>query len=142
MAHDLVAGVDDTWDPVLAEVFTFLPLLSADALACVSCRWRSLARASHWKPELLLYSWGDAVASGHASSSDAADAAGAGIGSGGGTGASGGGGGASGSPLPAGWVPQPRLLALFYSVREKEQVMAVACGDFYTLALSRGGQVG
>eukprot|EP00746_Dinoflagellata_sp_MGD_P167754 gnl/MRDRNA2_/MRDRNA2_98631_c0_seq1.p1 gnl/MRDRNA2_/MRDRNA2_98631_c0~~gnl/MRDRNA2_/MRDRNA2_98631_c0_seq1.p1 ORF type:complete len:465 (+),score=73.83 gnl/MRDRNA2_/MRDRNA2_98631_c0_seq1:105-1499(+) len=52
-------------DFVLSLIFTQLPLEFVGVLCCVNGRWCQHARDSSWKPELLLYSWGEGEHCGH-----------------------------------------------------------------------------
>lgn len=127
----LISESDDTWDPVLAEIFTCLPASFNDVLACVNKRWKNLADSAYWKPNLLLYSWGHKLSAGH-QNSDGED------------------GGREmdfydfefeASEEAHNWIGAPKMLECFYSPRTSFQIQQVASGDYYTLALSLDGQV-
>jgi len=127
----LISDSDDTWDPVLAEIFTCLPASFNDVLACVNKRWKNLADSAYWKPDLLLYSWGHKLSAGH-QNSDGED-------------------GDSETDFndfeleaneeAHNWIRAPKMLECFYSPRPSFQIQQVASGDYYTLALSLDGQV-
>jgi len=60
-------GWPDLTFNVQALIFSYLDVQFADVLCCVSSEWQSLAVDPCWKPDVLLYSWGDGDCSGHAS---------------------------------------------------------------------------
>ena len=90
----LLSDDDTTWDIVLADVFSHLPLVFVRVLCCVNRRFRNLSQASYWKPDLLLYSWGVGRGCGH-TGSDSDE------------------------------ILAPRLLEIFYSPRQVNQISMV-----------------
>eukprot|EP00747_Dinoflagellata_sp_TGD_P223553 gnl/TRDRNA2_/TRDRNA2_95095_c0_seq1.p1 gnl/TRDRNA2_/TRDRNA2_95095_c0~~gnl/TRDRNA2_/TRDRNA2_95095_c0_seq1.p1 ORF type:complete len:709 (-),score=125.18 gnl/TRDRNA2_/TRDRNA2_95095_c0_seq1:29-2155(-) len=63
--YNILSDPDGYLDLILADVFSFLPFDFIGVLCCVSSRWRRLGQDSSWKPDLLLYSWGDGKCNGH-----------------------------------------------------------------------------
>lgn len=90
---------NETFD-ILSQVFIHLPFDFGSVLACVSRR--TLALEPFWKPDLLLYSWGGRLQSGHQYRGEEDDRSEA-----------------------ATVVPLPKLLDFFYSTRPERQVSSV-----------------
>ena len=125
----LISEPNDTWDPILAEVFSCLPASFNDVLACVNKRWKNLADSAYWKPDLLLYSWGHKLSAGHHNSDDEDGDHELNLND------------FEANEDERNWIGAPKMLECFYSPRPSFQIQQVASGDYYTLALSLDGQV-
>lgn len=108
------------WDMLLADIFSHFPITQTGTLASVSLRWCRVAEDNSWKPELILYSWGDSVSAGHGQNTTGAASAQGGRGR-----------------RSRDFLSSPKILQCFYSPRPEAQITQVAVGDFYCLDVSR-----